>query len=305
MLVKKLLQRSNYLHLSSINTILIRKTQTNHDANHLIKNLYKHDDNSIPRETLVQQGLDIYHDLKHLPNHFVLSSVLKLFLHCNHPHKVLEIWSDIQNESFLEPQAASMTYSLWLQCCIESDDDIVDIKKIIEMLKFTQNHKNEHCKQIHIDSKHIQQLITKCEHDIKALYFIHSLIENQYFSSKKMDISVFNGLIKSYFKSGDIENASKIFNEIDEDLKDVMTINTFIGLLIEYQCYQYALDVYFKYYDIDKQKRDHVTDMLAIKAWQNLGKLRNEKEFKILQQMDNINAQELAMIDFYKTNMLQ
>ena len=88
---------------------------------------------------------------------------------------------------------------------------------------------------------------------------------NQVYSklqNKRRATELDNIFIDFYGNFGDIDTAQNIFNNIDDNEKTFVSINTMIKIYIEHGLYETALEIYDKY----EPKHNHTSHILAIHA---------------------------------------
>eukprot|EP01083_Nonionella_stella_P092960 260353_1 len=79
-------------------------------------------------------------------------------------------------------------------------------------------------------------------------------------------VELSNALIDCYGFFGDIENATHVFNHMEDTIKDEVSVNSMMNVLIDHELYKHALNIYDRY----KELRDNITNVLAIKACTNV-----------------------------------
>ncbi len=124
---------------------------------------------------------------------------------------------------------------------------------------------------------------------------IHLNIINK-LNTKQISIQILNVLIDFYGDFGYINEAKQIFNSINENQKDSVSLNTIMNVLIKSNNELDALDLYNKY----KYLNNNTSNMLAIKGCININDFVGGN--KIINEMkNNINGLELQsiLIDFY------
>ena len=70
----------------------------------------------------------------------------------------------------------------------------------------------------------LNKLVLKCHHDLDSLKYIHSLIDNLFFIEYKDNLMVKNSMIAMYGSCSDISSAKNIFDAIEENKKDIITV---------------------------------------------------------------------------------
>ena len=178
----------------------------------------------------------------------------------NSIHNVLPIWNDIQSSIINHPNHNNNDIStlscLWLKCCIETNK--IDITQCIQMLKWIQKY----CNQMSLLGYLTNKLISKCKNSKESLEYIHQLIKINFFIGHNDNIMIQNSLINAYGECKDIENALNVFNAINNNIKDEITLSAMMKVLINNNKSGESLRLYRKY---DKLHNE-ITDMLAIKA---------------------------------------
>eukprot|EP00484_Ammonia_sp_Unknown_P000525 CAMPEP_0197022838 /NCGR_PEP_ID=MMETSP1384-20130603/3639_1 /TAXON_ID=29189 /ORGANISM="Ammonia sp." /LENGTH=278 /DNA_ID=CAMNT_0042450947 /DNA_START=87 /DNA_END=923 /DNA_ORIENTATION=+ len=241
---------------------------TNHDATRRLRNLYSEqkaaEKSASSTETTIRRAFNVYYDIKHLPNHFAINALLKLLLRCKAADHVTQIWSDIQNASFLRAETASMTYPLWLKCCVEANQ--IDIEQCIDMIEWTRSHRND---RIQVDVDSLVRLIEKCN-TAKSVRYVHSLLNDAYLclsdgADGDASMALYSSLSAAYCRSGDIRSAVNIV-EKEMSAADIVMVNQVIRALTEGGDYLPAIQLYFRYYAL----RNSTTDKLVETVWDNL-----------------------------------
>ena len=93
----------------------------------MIKRFYRKNNGSLSNEDMIKNLLNIFYQYNRNATPTVISSLLKLMLHCNsQQHNVLLIWQDIQTSiinhlNVNKNNDIGHLCSLWLKCCIESN----------------------------------------------------------------------------------------------------------------------------------------------------------------------------------------
>ena len=184
----------------------------NRKATQLLKQLYQNKSKHelIKNASVInQQAFDIYNQINEQPNHYVINTILKVFLNTNKPGMISKIWSqciEIENVS----------YPLILKCLISTNNPDFN-KNCIEILQLIQDKKyNMNKYEITYYSLSVSKLITLFQTK-QELDSIHDLI----LQIDHNDIHIYTALINAYCKCHDTQQAENIFHDIPDQHKDI------------------------------------------------------------------------------------
>ena len=124
--------------------------------------------------------------------------------------------------------------------------------------------------------------------DMEKGKVIHSGIDRKYYSIKMKST-----LIDFYGHFGDISTAINIFDTIDDEQRDNVSINGMMTQFIKNGLNQQCLELHEKY----KYLNDDISHLLALKAWTNLDDFEICKEIE--PKLKHNMVGRTALIDFY------
>eukprot|EP01083_Nonionella_stella_P212062 766185_1 len=200
----------------------------NFEANKLINNIYTDIklDRAEQHNEAISKIFDIYNQINEPRNHFIVNKLLRVCLDLNNPHKLLNIWSDIELLHKSPNKSKDIAYVLLLKSCIKSDQ--IPISKCIQALKWMTQAKYT----LKTQNNLIIKLITKCD-NLSSLQYVHSIFNKKWVESTRKDtrdISVETAFIKAFGHYNDTQTAHSIFHSLPH--KDTICINVMLQIIV-------------------------------------------------------------------------
>eukprot|EP01083_Nonionella_stella_P091443 255674_1 len=233
------------------------------------------------KNELIQTAFKIYDNTTYPQrNASLLNILLKIMLKMNAPHQILVIWKDILHTEHI-------SHPLVLQCLIQLDSKHFDIDKCVDTL--------QHITTIDPSSfPDIAKLIQRTE-SLTHLNRIHQKV------ASIDSIAIKKAFIISYSKhSHDTSSSLRIFNSIDDKLKDCGTVSGMMAAFINNNMYSDALDLYEQFnlmtYINDK------SNVLALKACTKSNKFNKGKRIHArINMVDKPQSIQLlnSLLSFY------
>lgn len=204
---------------------------------------------------------------------FIKTALINAYAKCNDIDGALNIFNSLKNE---KKDCAIMNAIIkWL----------VKFNQFESALKVYDQHR-----WLHDDVSHI--LILRVFQHFNCLdraQFIHQTV------GKNTDISLKNALIDFYGHFGDVDNAMDIFNGIQHDQMDKISLGSIIKCLVNNERYQMAL----KIYDDFESYHDDKTHAFAIKACSYSDDFEKGKQIRSKIESNGDPFISSVLIDFY------
>eukprot|EP01083_Nonionella_stella_P122369 368145_1 len=237
---------TTYMLVSSRTKSLSKSSRSisGHNAIKLLRKLNIEHQNSVQhKQKTMDDALQIYDAIETEKDCFVINEFLRLCFDYSQPHKIHDIWHDIEQYHDKNPYRGRkserfLQYSLLLKCLIKSkNNEPSKIQKYTQLLTWIgqRNYKLS----IHIAL--LQKLISHCaQHDsIATLRLIQSLLHQHH-----NQIQIQSALILAFGVCKEISTAREIFNSITETNKHPDAIHAFMKSLIKNQLNTDALCIY-------------------------------------------------------------
>ena len=267
---------------------------TNKEATQLLKELYSTKKNTQQlnekknNEQIAQNALNIYYSIiDKKKNKFVINTFVKVLISCKEYNKIYKIWNDIKYIN-------DIGYIQLLKLCVESKP--IDIDKCIEILKWIKTRKYKLKEFEIIDfSVYTSKLISISYKDLDRLKLIYSLIKDT------NDLFIKTSLINAFGKCNEIQIAQSIFNSMNINNLDIISINTMMTVYLNNNKYYQCLQLYDN--KLFKNKIDDTSHLLAIKSCLNIGDYDKGKNiiYNNINNNKDILSIELknTLIEFY------
>ena len=251
------------------------KRITNQVAIKLIQNLPKNKGN---HDQIIKEAFQIYHEINERKTHSIINTLLQLCVRLKNMNKVFSIWNDIMDIK------TGINYQLLFKCCVNNSEQIhIDKSMIVLQLMKDCDYK---IKKNDIDhSKNIIKLITRHKNDIQTIKKIHCLIDMNQFTQ---NIFLKNALINAYGECKHINQAKNVFDTIDNQQMDCITIGAMMKVFIKNNCNDDVIALHQEYNSINND----VTHMLALQACIN----KNDHQTGLQIIENNINQMDKAKI---------
>ena len=241
----------------------------------------------------IKHAFEIYNKLNEQPKSITIELMLRLCLNLKCPQKALKIWKDVERIPYDDPNCGALC-SLYLKCCIESK--YIGINECIKTIEYIQN--NAMSDKLTFHWSLIKKLLLKCNDDLDALKFIHSLIDCHFFNGVDDNLTIKHILISLYGRCSDICAAEAVFYGMNENERDIRTVNAMMAVYIGNDRNAAALKLYDQHIDAATDD-SHTFAIRACDKSSNFEKgIAIHQNIKMQHRMNNLKISN-ALIQFY------
>ena len=228
------------------------KQITPYDAVKLIKKLnVKHANNANVKKNTLDKVDQIYHSTHGIKDCHLINEYLRICFDFSAPHKVLDIWDDIQSfhhqqttkSNSQQKQQAFLQYSLLLKCLIKSKDNN-HTEKYQQCLHWVQSRNYK----LSIHHSLILKMISQCgrHQSLETLHTTHSMINDQLISllNEEHLHQITAALITAFGDCNHVDKAMDIYSTVKHRKCSEFASEKVIKMLVDHNRNEEALRIY-------------------------------------------------------------
>ena len=246
----------------------------NKTATKKIKSLYtnKPKEELIGNHQTVNEALLIYNAVTEQRNHFVINTILKVFIKCGAHRRVQSLWNDIIH---IDGVSLPLAFKCAVGMVTQSetvDIDSVDVGmrvsvEVLELLRDRRYEMNEfERKDFSVSSS---SLISHCRSH-SELQSVHQMVSAvSLWQRESVDIFISTALMMAYSKWGAVDEAKCAFYGVPESERDIPSINAMLTVLVNGERFEESMSFYDEWRGragADGNGRNDVFDLLALRV---------------------------------------
>ena len=235
----------------------------NYQATKLIKALYTKRNAKQNKSQIIDNAFKIFANIDGDANNFSINTLLTLLLRFGESHKIKAIWTEICKMSEHREQIKNV-YALLIVCFAQSNEAI-EMDKFVQILRWMQVNGHSLSKN-RIHNGQIAKILSKCSSaTVCHLRYLEDLMAANVIDRDEFILCT---LIKKYGDLNDIRSALNIFDSLNANKWNKITINLLLTAMLRNGYNAEAIDLYWRV-RAKERLTDEVSHCLAIRACAN------------------------------------